>query len=97
VEALTTDFLSRLVDPEPDFQEPLGGVYEIQGRNAECFSALVQMARFNNTDAPICQLDYRKKLFEEADLWGVQNKLKKIAHEKALLPSSFPPSFKHGR
>jgi hypothetical protein len=40
VEASTTELLPRLVDLEYYFQKPMDGAYEIQGRNADCFSAL---------------------------------------------------------
>jgi hypothetical protein len=75
IEALNSDFLSRLVDPESDFQKPLDGVYEVHDRDAESFSALVHMARFQSVPSVLLLKENRAKLFEEADFWGVKEKL----------------------
>jgi hypothetical protein len=56
VGALTTAFLSRLLDPESAF------VNEIQGRSAEFFSALVHMARLKNGDTPTMTRLYREAI-----------------------------------
>jgi hypothetical protein len=56
VKALITAFLSRLFDPESAF------VYEIQSRNAEFFSALVNRARLKNSDTPTIKRLYREAI-----------------------------------
>ncbi|CAB9520691.1 expressed unknown protein [Seminavis robusta] len=80
ISKLETDFLSKLVDPDSNFQKPKGGVFIVQAGAAE-FSAMLHLIEYGSFPAVMLLEEKEAVLLREAAFWGVEDKVKKAVRD----------------
>lgn len=81
IDRMDSKLLSNVVNRERGVTErPRNEVYEVRGRDAECFSAFVHMARFGSIPMNLISIEAKKKcLMREANSWGVRSLVDNVA------------------